>query len=213
MYHIELEAHTTDSGRKYVVGNNLYDSVTTVTGFMAKESIKKWRDKVGHEVADKISNESSTRGTQLHALCEDYYMSNLDKDAEFREDTLRMFESLKPHLSNINKPYAVETCLYSDWLCIAGRSDLIGEYNGIPSVVDFKTSRKPKKREWIDGYFAQLTMYSLMFRERFGVSLEQLVIMMVSVNGQVQLFEEPITQKHYDNMFNFIDLYRNSTKC
>lgn len=210
LYHLELETIQNDKGRKYIVGDNHYDSVTTVTGFLAKESIEKWKNKIGRDEADRICKESSTRGTELHSLCENHFKSNLSPDEieGFRDDTKSMFESIKPHLSRIDESYAIETCLYSDWLKLAGRTDLIGVFEGVPSVVDFKTSRKPKKREWIDNYFAQLAIYSFMFKERTGISLEQLVILMVSVNGQVQTFKETITQCHYDNMFKFIDFYR-----
>lgn len=213
-YHLELETIENEKGRKYIVGENYYDSVTTVTGYMAKKSIEEWKNKIGRAEADKICNESSTRGTQLHSLCENYFKANLTakETNSFREDTLSMFDSIKPHLSKIDKAYAIETCLYSDWLKLAGRTDLIGVFEGIPSVVDFKTSRKPKKREWIENYFAQLAIYSFMFKERTGVSLDQLVILMVSLNGQVQIFKENIQQKHFDNMFKFIDYYRKNVK-
>lgn len=208
-YHLELEKYEyPDGSRKYIVGNRRYDSATTVTGFYARESIKQWKDRVGHTVADRICKESSTRGTEVHSLCEDYFLQNLENKEDLREDSIFMFNCLKPHLKNITEVYSIETCLYSDILRIAGRSDLIGEYDGIPSIVDFKTSRKPKKREWVDNYFAQLAIYSLAFRERTGVPIEQLVIMMVSVNGVIQFFKEPITQWHYDNMYKYINEYR-----
>lgn len=208
-YHLELDKYEYGNGsRKYIVGNRRYDSVTTVTGFYARKSIEQWKKRVGYKQAEKICKESSERGTEIHSLCENYFLNNLDHTKPLRDDSVFMFGCLKKWLENITEYYSIETCLYSDILRIAGRSDLIGEYEGIPSVVDFKSSRKPKKREWIDNYFAQLAIYSLAFKERTGIPLEQLVIMMVSLNGEVQIFKETISQWHYDNMYKYINEYR-----
>lgn len=207
-FHLELESFDLDCGRKYLVHNNYYDSVTTITSSMSKDSIERWKRRIGKREAEIICKESSERGTQLHSLCENHFLNNLKGSEVFREDTLKMFDSLKPHLSNIEESYSIESCLYSDYLRSAGRSDHIGIYNGIPSVIDFKTSRKPKKREWIENYFTQLTFYAFMFKERTGFSLEQLVIMMVSLNGEVQIFREKINQSHINSVHKYINHYR-----
>jgi len=208
-FHLDLESFDSPNGRVYKINNREYTSVTTVTGHFAKAGINAWKSRVGYDVANKIIEESSIRGTQLHSLCEDYFLSNLKEDEKdsFREDTKQMFLSIKPHLERAETPYSIETALYSDWLKVAGRSDYIGTYEGIPSVVDFKTSRKPKRRSWINGYFAQLAMYAFCFKERTGVTLDQLVVLMVSLNGEVQVFKEKVTQWHYDNMFKYLNKY------
>jgi len=76
---------------------------------------------------------------------------------------------------NIGTIYGLEKPLYSDELRVAGRVDIIAEWNGIPSIVDIKTSRKPKRREWCHGYFCQEAFYAIALEERTGMRIEQLV--------------------------------------
>ena len=121
-----------------------YPSVTTITGQMNKKAINEWRARVGEKVANQITKQASARGTSIHKLCEHYILGTMD-DVKIMPSNKEMFSSMANHLAEtIGKVYAVEGFLYSDFLRSAGQVDMIAEYNGVLSVVDFKTSKKKK---------------------------------------------------------------------
>ena len=125
-------------------------------------------------------------------MCE-IYLNNLvvklDKSEKVIRDT---FNRMRFLLGNIDNIVGTEITLYSDLLRVAGTADCIAEYNGIPSVIDFKTSRKPKKEEWIDDYYMQTFAYKLMFEEMTGVEIKQVVILIACVDQfDVQVFKKP----------------------
>ena len=124
-------------------------------GHSKKQAILEWRNKVGEEEANKISKRASTRGNKCHKLCE-LYLSNEDI-RKYKDDVLSMglFYQIKPHLDSINNIHAIEAPLHSKLLKLAGRVDCIAEYKGKISVIDFKTSTKEKKEEWVENYFIQ----------------------------------------------------------
>ena len=156
----ELKATTTEKGRRYRVGDSFYPSVTTVIGYSKKDAIVKWRKKVGEEEANKISTRASIRGTKCHKLCE-LYLSN-ESISKYKDDALSMglFYQIKPYLDSIDNIHALEDPLSSSLLKMAGRVDCIAEYKGELAIIDFKTSSKTKREEWIDNYFAQETAYA-----------------------------------------------------
>lgn len=171
--------------RYYLLPNGTYvPSVTTVLGHFKKKQIQEWRNRVGHEEANRISNIASTRGTKFHKLMEKY----LDNEPVSNILTENVMPTLKEsfHLmkkevdKSIDNIYYIEAPLYSTSMRMAGRTDIIAEYNGVLSVIDFKTSSREKKEEYIQDYFLQSTAYALMFEERIGQPIEQIVIMMAS---------------------------------
>jgi len=164
-----------------------YPSITTVTGLLSKQAIMEWRDKVGHEEATKITTRASKRGTSLHSLCEKY-LSNEDVAPTYMEK--EMWGTVVPELHNINNIRCLETGLYSDHLEVAGTVDCIAEYKGKLAVIDFKTSRKVKKREWISNYFMQCAAYSVAFEELTGIPVPNLVVIMGVDDNPVHVFEE-----------------------
>ena len=176
-----------------------YPSVTTVTGLLSKQAIMEWRDKVGHDEAKKITTRASRRGTSLHSLCEKY-LDNKDVDHSHIEK--EMWYSVVPELHNINNIRCLETTLYSDYLEVAGTVDCIAEYKGKLAVVDFKSSRKIKKKEWISNYFMQCAAYSVAFEELTKIPVSNLVIIMGVDDNPVQVFEE----KRDNWIQQFIDL-------
>jgi genome maintenance exonuclease 1 len=96
---------------------------------------------------------------------------------------------LKKDVDRIDNVHALETPLYSNLLKLAGRVDCVAEFDGELSIIDFKGSTKTKRREDIDNYFMQATAYSIMWKERTGVPIKKLVIMISAENGGVQIFE------------------------
>lgn len=187
----ELIAETTSSGRTYITPEgNKYPSITTCLSILSRESIKKWREKVGEEEANRISGRAAGRGTRVHKMCEDYLNNCLDINKYTPADK-QTFYDLQPILdSHIGLVRGQEVPLYSNYLGVAGRVDCVAEWDGRLSVIDFKTSRKLKKKEWISGYFMQASAYCVMFEERTGIPIDKIVIV-IAVDGEPpQVFEE-----------------------
>jgi genome maintenance exonuclease 1 len=189
----ELEAVTTESGRTYLTPKgNRYNSITTILKPYNQHIIENWRAAVGEEEANKISGKASRRGEAVHLACEKYLLNEMD--FKFKQNMMpnvkQMFLQLKPHLDkSVGKIYAIEQPLYSDELQVAGRVDLIAEWDGKLSIVDYKTSGKFKDANDIDNYFMQCTAYAIMFEERTGISIDHIVIAMaVESENTPQIF-------------------------
>ena len=187
-----LEQVNTDSGRYYKTPTGeLYPSVTTVTGLMGLDAIKKWRARVGDEEANRISSQAATRGTRIHQLCEDY-LNNDDIDtSKYSFNDAANFKELKPELdANIDNIHLQEERLYSDYLKIAGTVDCVAEWKGKLSIIDFKTARKAKNRDYILNYFCQATAYAIMYEERFNIPVSRIVILISVDDEPPQIFED-----------------------
>jgi len=125
----------------------------------------------------------------MHTLVE-HYLQNTNYDSEVLPISKFLFQILKPELKKINNIHALEGALYSRRLGIAGTVDCIAEYNGELAIIDFKTSKKPKPREWIEHYFVQCMAYGCMLYELTGISVKKLVILMSCENGECVVYEE-----------------------
>ena len=201
----DLKVETKSSGRKYITPDGeAYPSITTVLGVLSADSIAAWRARVGDVEANKISHKATTRGTAVHDLVEKY----LDNEElpEVMPHVMASLSNLKPSLNRISKIFAQEAPLYSKHLGVAGRVDCVGLYDGVPSIIDFKTSKKPKKREWVTNYFTQESAYAIMWEERTGMPITNLVTIM-DVDGN----EPIIFKEHRDTwapkLLETIDLY------
>ena len=187
---VELPDITTESikGKRFYVTpeGNKYPSITTVLSDRNKEGIIKWRESVGYDVANQVMRQAASRGTAVHTLIENYLNNEeLSKQAVL---PVALFVTMKSELDNINNIRIQEGGLYSDKLGVAGRVDCIAEYKGKISVIDFKTSTKEKKEEWVENYFIQGSAYCEMYEERFLQPIEQVVILIVTEDGAVQTF-------------------------
>ena len=200
----QITRKTTESGRRYFTQEgNAYPSITTVLSIIGKEAILAWRKRVGEEEANKISQQAATRGTAVHKLAEDYLNNEEDWKGKHMPSNLFSFNSIKPVLDErINNIWMQEVFLYSDKLKCAGQCDCIAEFDGVLSIIDFKTSRRVKKAEDITNYFIQLCFYAAAFLERTGVAIKQGVIIM-AVDGN-----EPLVFKvnTYDYLEHFISV-------
>ena len=173
----DLDTTTTDSGRNYLTPDgHQYPSVTTVLSILNEDVIKAWRQRVGEEEANRISGKAANRGTRVHSIVEKYL--NNEDTTEFLPHIRQSLENLKPVLNDVGTIFGLEVPLYSHHLGLAGRCDCIAQYNGVPSIIDFKTSRYIKKKEKISNYFAQGAAYSIMFEERTGIVAPNIVIIM-----------------------------------
>lgn len=142
---------------------------------------------MGEEEANKISAKASRRGTKFHSLMESY-ITNQARDTFLKEDLMpdmkQAFFDMVPTLDRIDNIHYVETMLYSETLGLAGQVDCIGEFDGVPSIIDFKTSSKLKREDWITNYFEQCTCYSLMYEEMTSIQCKQIVVL-ISVDGEM----------------------------
>jgi ATP-dependent exoDNAse (exonuclease V) beta subunit len=197
-----LEATTTDVGRFYKTPSGaLYPSVTTVTGILGKDSILAWKRRVGEEVAQQISTRAANRGTRMHKLCEDYLNNEQLESEDFL--SFDMFKSLAPILdSRVDNIHMQEVPLYSNYMEVAGRVDVVAEFDGKLSIIDFKTSSKQKKKDWIKGYFMQASCYAVMYEELTGIPVPQIVILIAVEHDKPQIFIE----KRNDHIYDFIRL-------
>lgn len=183
-----LRSTSSDGTRVYETpSGSAYPSVTTVTGLHSAKGITEWRARVGNEEANRISGRASARGTRIHQYCEDYLRGNIFEADMF---DLQMFNSIKPLLDQVDNIHCLETPLWSDHLQVAGTVDCIAEFQGKLSVIDFKTSSKPKDRDDIHNYFMQTAAYAVAFEERTGIPIGRLVIIMAVDNDDPRWFIE-----------------------
>jgi genome maintenance exonuclease 1 len=196
-----ITATNTDGIRLYKTPEvNKYPSITTVLSVRNKKGLAQWRKRVGNDVANHISRTAANRGTKVHHMCEDYLNNvafNSPMDWEKHKKHFLpycLFSELRDNaLTYIDNIYAQEAGLYSDKYKVAGRVDCIAEYKGVPSIIDFKTSTKERIDKYNESYYIQGSAYAEMYKERTGVDISQVVILVVTEDGTVQEF---IKQKH-----------------
>ena len=206
----DLSAETTDSGRVYTTPEgNKYKSITTVLSHYGKQAIYEWRQSVGEERANEISRKAANRGTKVHKICEDYLNNEITelKMQMLMPNLKELFFKIRPIIdTNVGRIYSQEQALYSDEYRIAGRVDLIAEWNGKLAVIDFKTSSKQKEEENIQNYFMQCTAYALMFAERTGMWIDDIVVLIATEEGPAQVFERQI-HDYRQPLVEYIDKY------
>jgi len=196
-----ISATNTDGIRLYETPEgNKYPSITTVLSVRNKKGLAQWRKRVGNDVANHISRTAANRGTKVHHMCEDY-LNNMQFNSPLEWEKHKkhflpycLFSELRDNaLTYIDNIYAQEAGLYSDKYKVAGRVDCIAEYKGVPSIIDFKTSTKERIDKYNESYYIQGSAYAEMYKERTGVDISQVVILVVTEDGTVQEF---IKQKH-----------------
>ena len=177
-------------------------SITSVTSHFNREIFDNWRKKIGEDEAQKITKAATSRGTDMHSLVENYlYNKDLPSVAPIADF---LFKIAKTELNRLNNIHALEGSLYSKQLGIAGTVDCIAEYDGELAIIDFKTSKKPKPREWIEHYFVQCMAYGCMFYELTGISVKKLVIIMACENGECVVYEERDKSKYIKLLTEYI---------
>ena len=212
--HVELDLQPLE--REHIDGVRYYKipdeeelikmvSITSVTSHFNKEIFINWRKRVGNEEADRITKAATGRGTDMHTLTE-HYLKNEDLP-EVRPISDFLFKIAKGKLNKINNIYALEGPLYSKELGIAGTVDCIAEYDGELAIIDFKTSKKPKPRDWIEHYFVQCMAYGCMLYEMKGISIKKLVIIMACENGECVIYEERDKAKYIKLLGKYINKF------
>ena len=190
----EVPERVEKDGRRYYVtpDGNHYPSITSILAQQENLGLEVWKAKVGEKEAKRISQESTRIGTAVHQMAEFYLSNYIIKLKDEDKKIVDTFNRLRFLLGNINNIVGLEITLFSDLLRVAGTCDCIANYNGQLSIIDFKTSRKPKKEEWIDDYYMQTFAYKMMFEEMTGIEIQQIVILVACVESfDVQVFKKP----------------------
>ena len=204
-----IERETIDGVRYYKIPDEEEPlklvSITSITSHFNKQIFLDWRKRVGNEEADRITKAATTRGTDMHTLTE-YYLKN-EKLPKVPPISDFLFKISKKELSRINEIHSLEGALYSKQLGIAGTVDCIAEHDGELAIIDFKTSKKPKPREWIEHYFVQAMAYGCMLYEMKNIAIKKLVIIMACENGECVVYEETDKAKYIRLLGKYIDKF------
>lgn len=185
-----LKRETLPSGvRHYLTPNG--DKVPSVTTILSKTKdttfLKEWRKRVGEKEAAEILKRSVNHGNAIHENLENYILSGAEPTGNIFSVQMTkkiINKGIKPHLKEV---WGVEAPLFANGL-YAGTTDLVGLWDDNPAIMDFKNSRKMKKREWLGDYMLQLCAYALAHNEMFGTKIRQGVIMMASHDGDYNHF-------------------------
>ena len=211
--HVDLDLPTLD--RETIDGVRYYDipgesklvSITSITSWINREIFRSWRARVGNEEADKVTKAATSRGTDMHTLTENYLLNEELPTVQPLSEML--FKQSKPKLDLIDNIHAIERPLYSLRLGVAGTVDCIAEYEGELAVIDFKTSKKPKPRKWIDHYFVQCAAYACMLYEMKDIPVKKFVIIMSCEDGEVVVYEERNKAKYIKLLSEYIGEFVN----
>ena len=209
---LDSEAKMVDGKRVYATPDGeYYPSITTVIGNNAKKQagLAKWRARVGKEKAAAISSRSASRGTKFHSITEDY-LNNCLEIEKYNDAPLPviMFEQTKKTFDRIGNIYLQEAFLYSKHLEVAGRVDLVAEFDGDLSIIDFKTSAEPKREAYLYDYFVQETAYACCFQELYSLTVKQLVTIVACENGETQVVIKPPKKEYLLKLIQYIDEYQ-----
>jgi CRISPR/Cas system-associated exonuclease Cas4 (RecB family) len=205
----KLSRESIDGVRYYNIGgeNKKLVSITSVISHYSKEKFAKWRKRVGEEEANRITKRATSRGTDTHTLIESYLLN--EELTEVQPISEMLFKLAKPTLNRINNIHCLESSLYSEVLGVAGSVDTIAEFDGELAVIDYKTSAKPKPREWIEGYFVQTMFYGMALYEMTGISIKKLVIIMTCEDGECVVYEERDLEKYMKLVIQYIKKFVN----
>jgi len=186
----DIKARNKDGTRLYETPDgNMYPSITTVLSVRNKQGLFEWRKRVGEDVANYIARTAAARGTAVHHMCEDY-LNNEDME-KHKEKFLphALFTQLRDNMLNrVDNIRSQEAGLYSDKYGVAGRVDCIAEFDGVLSIIDFKTSTKERQDSYNESYYIQASAYAEMFEERTGIEINQICILVVTADGVCQEF-------------------------
>ena len=209
-----------DGKRHYDIKQEKLPSVTTILSATQSEekrkSLANWRARMGPQYADRVRDVSAMRGTSMHTYLEGHIkgerhldLTSLGKEAGKMADVV-----IESGLGDLGEVWGTEVTLYYPGL-YAGQTDVVGMYNGRESIIDFKQTNKPKQREWIDDYFAQLAAYAMAHNHVYGTNIQSGVILMCSKDCFFQKFE--VSDKEFQGyMHTFLkkvdQYYANCTK-
>ena len=177
-----------DGMRQYVIGEEAFPSITSILSKqMDTEGLDAWKERKGEKLANHICRSAINRGNIFHKICESYLSNNCVCKFENHLLEFGMFEQARPSLERINDIFAIEFPMVSRVLKIGGTADIIAKFDGIDSIIDLKSSTRPKELPYCEKFFLQETAYSLMLEEIISRPIERLVTIIASENGTVQV--------------------------
>ena len=176
--------------RYYQVDDKKFPSVTSVLGSFPNEAIEQWKKNVGEEEAKRVSKRATDRGSFLHSNVEEYLLNHTVHIDKKRIIDIQMFKSMIPLLNRIQNIRILEDAVYSNTFMTAGTVDCVAEFDGVLSIIDFKTSNHIKSKEDISTYWTQTSVYSYAIEEMGLDRIENLVILMSVENSQPLLFQD-----------------------
>ena len=209
--------------RQQVDGKRLYacpdgNAVASVTTILDKTKDKThliaWRKRVGEQKAKEIVTEAASVGTRMHKYLEDYIEFGewpTPGSNPYAQQAHRMAEQVKEHaMTDVDEIWGSEINLYHPKI-YAGTADVVGQYKGQPAIMDFKQTNKPKKQEWVEDYYLQLTAYALAHNEVFGTNIREGHVFMCSRDLQYQQFDlwpdefDKWEQKWWNRVYEYYD--------
>lgn len=203
----QLERSTIDGVRYYDINENnelkKLVSITSVISHINRHKFVGWRKKVGEEEANRITKAATSRGTDTHTLIENHLL-NKELPTGLLPISEFLFKVAKPTLNRIDNIHTLEGSLHSTILGVAGTVDTIAEFDGELAVIDYKTSKEPKPRNWIDSYFVQAMFYAMAYYEMTGTLIKKLVIIMTCENGDCVVYEERDLKKYMKLVVQYI---------
>ena len=192
----EMKREATTEGRKYITPDGFkLPSVTTILDatkpLEAKKALIEWRRRVGEQKAKEITAEAAGRGTRMHKWLENYVLNDVTGDPgghPASQQSHKMAHTvITQGLLKCDEFWGTEVSLYFPGI-YAGTTDLVGVWNGAPSIIDFKQSNREKREEWIQDYFLQLCFYGNAHNEQFGTEIKSGVIMLCTPELKYQEF-------------------------
>ena len=200
--------------RHYDINNEKLPSVTTIlnqTQTAEKaEGLANWRARVGEAEAQRIMDQAAQRGTAMHTILEHHILGKNRLDlTDGGQQAHKMADVvIEKGLCHLEEIWGSEVALYYPEL-YAGATDLVGVYKNAESIIDFKQTNKPKRREWIEDYFIQLGAYAMAHNYVYQTNIQQGVVLMCSKDGYFQEFivSEKEFQKYQHEWLKRVDLY------
>ena len=206
--------------RHYILNKEKLPSVTTILSATQsaekRESLAKWRERVGEAEATRIVDSAGARGTAMHKILEKYVLGEgyLDETTVGKQAHNMALQVIQSGLSNVTEYYGTECTLYYPGL-YAGQTDLVAIHKGEDAIIDFKQTNKPKRREWIEDYCLQLAAYAMAHNFIYKTKITKGVVMMCSKDNYYQEFviEGAEFQKYKHNFLRRVDeYYKNRSK-
>ncbi len=186
-----LTQTTINGKRHYVTPDGTFISITSLLSSQVPESIKSWRESIGNDVADYVMRTAGRRGTRVHKLVE-MALSNkpLGDITDYGVLPVALFNMMQPALDKIEQIRALEQPLYNAELGVAGTADTVCCYDGVPSIVDYKTASKMRGREDIEKHLIQSAFYASAWTWQTKMPIDQVVIIMAAEDGRMQVFKD-----------------------
>ncbi|MDA1124711.1 MAG: PD-(D/E)XK nuclease family protein [Crenarchaeota archaeon] len=186
----QLQEVNFEGKRHYKIEGELYPSITTILSAQKNEGLMRWRQSIGIDVANFETRRAATRGKIFHKIVEDYLNNKKTQDYKSNILPYGLFNLVKKEIDRVDNIHNLEVTLYSKKYKIAGRADCVAEFDGLLSVIDFKSANRAKKEDQLTTHAIQETAYSIMWEEMTKTPIKQIVTIVTCENGESQIIIE-----------------------